>query len=70
LLDGSDSAHFRELKDLLCMPAAARAAESLRADAFVVDPLAYILAGPKAMAKYKVGRVADSLGVGYLLSQL
>jgi hypothetical protein len=28
--------------------------ESLRPDAFVVDPLAYILAGPKAMAKYKV----------------
>ncbi|WIA14379.1 hypothetical protein OEZ85_002908 [Tetradesmus obliquus] len=33
--------------------AAARAVESMRPDAFVVDPLACILAGPKAMAKYK-----------------
>eukprot|EP00878_Enallax_costatus_P023758 GHUV01025298.1.p1 GENE.GHUV01025298.1~~GHUV01025298.1.p1 ORF type:complete len:506 (+),score=168.56 GHUV01025298.1:180-1697(+) len=33
--------------------AAARAVESLRPDAFVVDPLACILAGPQAMAKYK-----------------
>eukprot|EP00775_Hariotina_reticulata_P002750 gene2750-3045_t len=33
--------------------AAARAAESSRPDAFVVDPLAHILAGPKAMARYQ-----------------
>lgn len=41
------------------MSAAARAVESLRPDAFVVDPLAHILAGPKAMAKYKVTAAAD-----------
>lgn len=40
------------------MLAAARAVESMRPDAFVVDPLAYILAGPKAMAKYKASTTA------------
>jgi hypothetical protein len=41
---------------LTACPTAARALESMRPDALVVDPLARILAGPKAMARHEVGR--------------